>query len=85
MGTLFVITVPDEFLPAEERGGGAYAVILGDGVLPGHYLGRYEYAAMADSECVRFAAHYGLDAYPFDSPWSRRMGFVVLKGGKADQ
>lgn len=80
MSTLRVMTVPPEFLPAQDRADG-YAVILGDCILPGHYLGRYGTEEEADKACRYFAEHYGLTGFPLDGPWRRRAAFTVILGG----
>lgn len=71
MSTLKVISVPPEFLPMMDQEEG-YAVVLGDGVLPCHYLGRYATAELADAACCNFADHYGLVAYRINTPGVRR-------------
>lgn len=80
MGQLRVMTVPPEFLPPREREEG-YAVILGDCVLPGHYLGRYATEEEADKACINFADHYQLKSYPVDGPWRKREKFTLILGG----
>ena len=82
MGQLRVITVPPDALSPHERAGG-YAVILGDCVLPGHFLGRYPTQVLADEACRYFADHYRLTGYPMDGPWRKRAAFTVIQGGLA--
>ena len=80
MGKLRVITVPPEYLPNEDRADG-FAVVLGDLILPGHYLGRYPDAESADTACNYFAAHYGLDSYPLTSRRGDRPTLRLIRGG----
>jgi len=80
MGKLRVITVPPEYLPNEDRADG-FAVVLGDLILPGHYLGRYPDAESADSACNQFAAHYGLESYPLCTRKGDRPSLRLIRGG----
>lgn len=83
MGELRVITVEPNFLPPGDRADG-YAVVLGDCILPGHYLGRYSDPEQADLACRYFADHYGLKAYPLEM-WRGRPDLRLIIGGRAGQ
>lgn len=83
MAELMVITVPPESLPVSDQAEG-YAVILGDCILPGHYLGRYPDVDTANNACQAFAMHYRLKAYLM-TPHSPRAHLRLILGGKASK
>lgn len=78
MAKLMVITCPP--VP----GGKKYTVVLGDCVLPGFVLGRYDNEREADSACRSFGKHYNVKAYPIETPWKRRDAFLVIQGGRTE-
>jgi hypothetical protein len=80
---LQVMTVPPEYVRDDD--GEGFAVILGDCVLPGHILGRYPTAQLADDACREFARYYGLIGRPIEDPWNRRPRLTLILGGAGDK
>jgi|GEM_PF-4742847 len=84
MTPLRIIGVPPEHsLPPEPDG--LYQVILGDCVLPGHVLGKYQTAELADDAVRYFADHYKLDSHPCKSNRMVMPYLTLIQGGRSDQ
>lgn len=81
---LMVITVAYSDLPNVERVGPfAFAVVLGDCVLPGHIIGRYMTDTEADEACVKFADHYNLRRHIYREPFRFGPVLTLIRGGRA--
>ena len=82
MTTLRIIGVPPEHsLPPEPDG--LYQVILGDCILPGHVLGKYPSAELADDAVRYFADHYKLDSHPCKSNREVMPYLTLIQGGRS--
>jgi len=78
-----VVTVANSDLPPSDRVGPfKYAVILGDCVLPGHIIGRYNTQEEADEACLVFADHYRLRRHPYKEPWRFAPVLTLIRGGQ---
>ena len=81
---LMVITVAySDLRPTDRVGPFAYAVILGDCVLPGHIIGRYLTQDEADAACTNFADHYNLRRHIYREPFRYAPVLTLIQGGRA--